>query len=85
MSFKVQRRENGGRSLVLSVSGRIQTEHTETLRELLGPKAGNRILDLAEVTLVDRDAVRFLAQCEADGVTLRNCPAYVREWVCRER
>jgi hypothetical protein len=29
-------------------------------------------------TLVDRDAVSFLKSCEADGVELKNCPAYIR-------
>jgi hypothetical protein len=43
------------------------------------------VLDLGEVTLVDVDAVRFLASCESDGVTLLHCPAYVQEWMNRER
>jgi len=40
---------------------------------------------LKDVTLVDRDAVKFLALCEADSITLENCPAYIREWIERER
>jgi len=35
--------------------------------------------------LVDREAIRPLALSEEKGVELRNCPAYVREWVARER
>ena len=31
------------------------------------------------------DAISFLDRCEAAGVTLKNCPAYVREWVTRQR
>jgi predicted metal-binding protein len=42
-------------------------------------------LDLKDVTLVDRDAIKYLADCEADGTKLANCPAYVREWIGRER
>jgi hypothetical protein len=38
-------------------------------------------LDLEEVKLVDREAVRFLAACEARGIQLRNCPSYIREWI----
>jgi hypothetical protein len=37
------------------------------------------------VKLVDRDAVRFLGEIEAQGARLRNCSAYVREWISRER
>jgi len=84
MDFKVQRLESGDDSVVFSISGRIQAEHTETLRELLEREGGRTALDLREVILVDRDAVRFLAHCETAGIELRNCPAYVREWVRRE-
>jgi len=38
-----------------------------------------------DVRLADRDAVKFLRDCEADGMKLENCPAYVREWMEREK
>ena len=71
--------------MVLRVSGRIRGEHVDTLRELLGREKGGVAIDLKEVILVDREAVRLLALSEANGIELRNCPAYVREWVARER
>jgi len=40
---------------------------------------------LRDVRLADRDAVTFLRVCEADGMKLENCPAYVREWMDREK
>jgi len=43
------------------------------------------VLDLKEVKLVDQDAVRFLAQSEAEGTRLRNCSAFIREWILQER
>ncbi|TMB65380.1 MAG: hypothetical protein E6J54_25815 [Deltaproteobacteria bacterium] len=56
------------------------------LQKLLGSEAGDHslVLDLNEVRLVDRDVVSFLASCEAKGITLANCPAYIREWIERE-
>jgi hypothetical protein len=33
------------------------------------------------VRLVDREAVRFLASCEARGIRLTSCPPYIREWI----
>jgi hypothetical protein len=43
------------------------------------------ILDLTDLILADRDAVRFLREHEARGrVVLRNCPAYVRTWMAGE-
>jgi len=38
-----------------------------------------------EVIVVDREAVRLLAVSETNGIELRNCPAYIREWVAKGR
>jgi len=41
-------------------------------------------LDLKEVKLVDRAAVRFLVVCEARGIEIRNPSPYIREWIAKE-
>jgi hypothetical protein len=41
------------------------------------------VLNLEEVKLVDRDAVRFLAVCEANGIELCQCSPYIRDWIAR--
>lgn len=83
--LKIQRSSNG--SVVFILIGRIRTEHVAELQRLFSlEKADHRFaLDLKDVTLVDRDAVKFLSQCEADSVTLKNCPPYIREWIDREK
>lgn len=70
--------------VALRISGRIAGEDLEVLRTAL-EEVRVIAIDLAEVELVDRDAVEFLALAEANGVALRNCPAYIREWITRER
>lgn len=76
----------GGEDVVVfRVSGRIDAEHVDTLRELLEQEKGKVAIDLGEVTLVNREAISFLALSEANGVELRNCADYIREWVARER
>jgi hypothetical protein len=55
------------------------------LKELFDRDYRNIILDLRDVRLADRDAVRFLRCCEAEGMKLENCPQYVREWMDREK
>jgi hypothetical protein len=45
---------------------------------------GDIVLDLTEITLVDRAAVRFLAGVEAAGTEIVNCPDYVRTWIAAE-
>jgi len=69
--------------VVFSLSGRIQVEDVAELQRLLGlESAGQDIaFDLRDITLVDRDAVKFLASCEAENIRLENCPAYIREWI----
>jgi predicted metal-binding protein len=70
---------------VLTLSGRMEAEQVAGLKELLDRDYRNIILDLRDVRLADRDAVRFLKGCETDGMKLENCPAYVREWIDREK
>ena len=55
------------------------------LRGLLEQETSAVAIDLKDVLLVDRDAVKFLAHRNSNAVELRNCPAYIREWVTRER
>jgi hypothetical protein len=70
--------------LVLYISGRIAAEDVEIVRSALDERRVVAI-ELAEVEVVDSDAVRILAQTEAEGIELRNCPAYIREWITKER
>jgi len=73
------------RFTVFTLSGRIETAQVRELKELFDRDRRNIILDLRDVRLADRDAVRFLRGCAADGIKLENCPAYVREWMDREK
>ena len=43
------------------------------------------VVDLKDVSMVDREVMRFLARCETDGVKLENCARYIREWMEREK
>jgi len=70
---------------VLRVSDRIDAEDVQTLRDLLDQENSKVAIDLREVALINREAIRFLARSEANGVELRNCADYIREWVGRER
>jgi ABC-type transporter Mla MlaB component len=81
------RRSVEGEYIVLRLSGRIEGEELVELKEFFASESGvrNTILDLEEVKLVDQDAVTFLADCEAGGTQLRNCPAYIREWMARDQ
>jgi len=83
MTLKIERAVREG-SRVFVLSGRLEAEHIEQLEGLLHQETGV-VLDMREIRLADRDAVQFLAQCESGGVRLVNCPAYIREWIAREK
>jgi anti-anti-sigma regulatory factor len=72
---------------VFVLSGRIDMQAIAELRRLfeLQPNARDIVLDLKDVSVVDRDTLRFFADCEADGAKLENCAAYIREWMEREK
>ena len=70
--------------VLLCISGRLTTEDLDILRAELADGRVSAIA-LAEVELVDRDAVKLLAQAVARGIELRNCPAYIREWISKEQ
>jgi hypothetical protein len=49
----------------------------------MAKETGPVAFDLAEVTLVDSGAVKFLAACDGKGIEIRNCPAFIREWMSK--
>ena len=63
----------------------MKAEEVAELKVLFDTDYRTIVLDLRDVRLADRDAVRFLRGCEADGMKLENCPAYIREWMDREK
>lgn len=73
--------------VVLTLTGRIQAEQIAELQRQMERQVPDHklVVDLREVNLVDRDAVRFLAEIEKQGARLRNCSAFIREWISRER
>jgi hypothetical protein len=72
---------------VFTLSGRMQAEDIGQVQQLLDAEApGQQLLfDLRDVTLVNRDAVAFLARCEACGITLESCPLHIRNWIDQEK
>ena len=83
--LKVERSANG--RVVFTLIGRMSQEDIAELEGMFRSELDvrNLILDLKDLTIVDRDAVRFLERCETENIKLKNCPAYIREWITRER
>jgi hypothetical protein len=85
MTCRIDRVVIGTGLLILHICGQITGKDVDLLRSLLEQERSVVAIDLKDVLLVDRGAVRLLALSELDGAELRNCPAYIREWVTRER
>ena len=83
--LRIQRSANG--EVVFTLSGKMDEEAIAELETLINSEADGRrmVLDLKDLTLVNEDAISFLEGCEADSITLENCPPYIREWIKRQR
>ena len=83
--LRIYRWVNG--EVVFTVSGQMDEESIVELETLINSEAkGSRIvLDLKDLTLANEEAITFLGRCEANSITLKNCPAYVREWITAKR
>jgi predicted metal-binding protein len=84
MTLRIERSVRQGFT-VFTLSGHMRVDEVAELKALFDADYRTIVLDLRDVRLADRDAVKFLRECEADGMKLENCPAYVREWIDREK
>ena len=83
--LRIQRSENG--EVVFTLSGQMDEEPMAELKTMISSETNGRriILDLKDLTLVNENAITFLMNCEANSIALKNCPAYIREWITRQR
>jgi STAS domain len=80
VTYRIHQSVQRGANVFL-LSGVLDAEHVARLEELLATAPDGRIvLDLKDITLVDRAAVQFLARRESAGAEMVNCPEYVRSW-----
>jgi hypothetical protein len=65
----------------------MESESLVELERLFRSEANgsHMVLDLKDITLANQDAINFLERCEAGGITLKNCPAYIREWIMSQK
>jgi anti-anti-sigma regulatory factor len=83
--LRITRKVNG--EVVLKVSGQLNAENVTEMETLIAAETKGRriVLDCADLSSVDGEAVKFLEKCEADSIKLKNCGLYIRERIRRER
>lgn len=84
MIFRIERLFDG-KHIALRLIGHLSSEHLSELKALIEGSTSTVVLDLDETTLVDMNAVNFLRKCRAQGIELRHCSPYIREWMDREQ
>ena len=70
--------------VTLLLNGKFSEDSLAALEESISAARGaNRIvvMDLSEVTLVDRKAVQYLMDQTSHNVRIVNCPVYLRRWI----
>jgi len=83
MCLRIEKKSEG-QKVVVRLSGRIRSQDLLELKKFLDGITEEKVIDMKDVTLVDVEAVRFLALCERERLGLRNCPPYIQEWILRE-
>ena len=85
MTCKIELVSDESEIAVFRVCGYIQSEHINKIEELFARESSQIALDLTELTLIDRDAVSYLASCKLRGIELRNCPSFLADWISKEQ
>jgi hypothetical protein len=69
----------------LRLSGELRSAELGEVRTEIAKISSCVILDLAEVSVVDIDGVRWLNGCETAGLKVENGAPYIREWMLQEK
>lgn len=85
MNFKITAETDpADKSVRLLLDGKFSEEALPALRQSISDARQAQptiYIDLSEVTLVDRKAVRYFSEQAGDNVRLVNCPMYLRHWI----
>ena len=84
MTLRIEK-DSDGQTTMLRLIGRLRREHIEELKAQIWTGGTSVTLDLNEVSLVDLDVIRFLATCQAEGISIVHCSRYINNWIAKER
>ena len=84
MTLRIDR-ISGRRKTRIRLCGEFRVEHIDQVKAELSSGGTRVALDLDEVDLLDVECVRFLNECETEGISMLHCSPYIKEWMLRER
>ena len=80
--LKIRRTANG--EVVFTVSVEWTQKHVGK-NVSVGSEWSSRDLGVKRLTVANQDPINSLERCETDGITPKNCPAYIREWIMSQK
>lgn len=82
--LKITTTRRAADDLTVYLWGQLTSEYVPELEAALNPDAAAQvILDMSNVTFVDRKAMEFLCGVKS-RVTIQNIPSYVMRWIEQE-
>jgi hypothetical protein len=79
--LKIEKKSDDKNLIVFTLSGRLTTDALKDVEGLFRSERRHIVLDLREITLASAEAVNFLAHVVGEGTELKDCPAYIRQWI----
>ena len=85
--LKIMKQPKNARKVTVSLHGRFTGEYVPEVEKALSENdctEGQVIVDLINVTFVDRTAMEFLCRVDSKKIRLENTPSYVTRWIEQE-
>ena len=80
MTLKIEK-ESGPLGTTIRLIGRMQAEHILELKSQIEQSKPEVTLNLEQMSLVDFEAIHFLAACQTGEVKIVGASQYVRDWI----
>ena len=80
MTLRIEK-ESGPLGTTIRLIGRMQAEHILELKSQIEQSGPAVTLNFEQMSLVDFEAIHFLAECQAGGVKIVGSSQYVRDWL----
>lgn len=83
--LKITTTQDEKESVTVHLCGQFTGEYVAELEKALtGNSADKTVLDMSNVSFVDRQAMVFLCGVKSRRITIENIPSYVRRWIEQE-
>jgi hypothetical protein len=85
--LKITKQPENAQVIKVSLHGQLTGEYVPEVEKALSQNGCTQcevILDLGNVTFVDRTAMEFLRRVDSKKISLENTPSYVTRWIEQE-